>query len=126
MMRIYLAGPMRGYADNNVAAFNHAATALRTLGHAVWSPAEHDQKLSVDDSPGFIREVFRRDLDALLQQEAVVLLDGWNRSHGAALERHAADVVGMPVFLFEPRVEGSLVPVSTHDWRWMALRGSNR
>lgn len=116
-MKIYLAGPMRGIEENNHPAFRHAAEVLRALGHEVWNPAEHDEGLSWEDTPSAIRAIFRRDLDALLQQDAIVLLDGWNRSHGASLERHAADVGRMPVFSFTPEIEGALVPLSTHDWR---------
>jgi len=117
-LRIYLAGPMRGIEDNNGPAFVEAAAALRAQGHEVWSPYEHDEKLLVDDFSSVKRQVFTRDLVALLEQDAIVLLDGWNRSHGACLECHTADVVSMPIFLFDVRVPGLLVPKSTHDWRW--------
>ena len=119
-MKIYLAGPMRGYPDNNSPAFAEATAHLRALGHEVWSPAEHDEKLGVDANTLCIRSVFRRDLEALLQQDAVVLLDGWNRSHGAALERHAADVVGMPVFVYTPRAGDAMMLLAPYDWRWRA------
>lgn len=118
-MKIYLAGPMRGIPDNNGPAFAEATAALRALGHEVWSPAEHDATLA-SPVPGDLRFYMQRDLPALLDQEALVMLEGWNRSHGACLERHTADVVGMPVFVFEPRAEGSMVRLSPHDWRWRA------
>lgn len=114
-MRLYLAGPIRGIDDNNAPAFAKAAARLRAMNHEVWNPVEHDEGLVLDDSDASLRGVFRRDLDALLQQDAVVLLPGWERSHGACLERHAADVAGMPVFLYRPY---GLVPLSRHDWRF--------
>lgn len=119
---------MRGIADNNAPAFAEAAAHLRALGHEVWSPVEHDQQLQMKDEwQHDIRFFMKRDLAALMEQDAVVLLDDWTRSNGACLEAHCADVVGIPRFLFEPRVEGALVPVSTHDWRWRAaLAGSSR
>jgi hypothetical protein len=61
-----------------------------------------------------------RDIPALLQQDAIVLLDGWSRSHGACLERHLADVVGMPVFMFSAVAESGLITLASHDWRWRA------
>ena len=117
-MRIYLAGPMRGIPDWNYPAFQQAATVLRELGHTVVSPHEADEvvggpEAASQDMPA----TMRRDLDLVLQQEAVVLLAGWSRSHGACLERHAADVVGIPVFLYNPHAPGGLVRLASRDWR---------
>lgn len=120
-MRIYLAGPMRGYPDNNHKAFAEAASALRGLGHTVWSPAEEDMKLGEGAADPHLREVFARDVAALVQQDAVVLLDGWGRSHGAVMERHLADVVGISVFYFSPESEAGMVALSALDWRWRAV-----
>lgn len=41
-MKLYIAGPMRGYDNYNFPAFWHAATKLRYAGHEVMSPAEID------------------------------------------------------------------------------------
>ena len=41
---IYLAGPMRGYANYNFPSFWRAAHELRTQGYHVVSPAELDQR----------------------------------------------------------------------------------
>lgn len=109
-MRIYLAGPMRGYPDNNNAAFRKAAEDLRWAEHKVWSPAEHDEGLTPDSPALQLRAVFRRDLDALLQQDAIVLLPGWESSAGAQLERHAAEVCGIPVLYYDPNSAGYLKP----------------
>lgn len=122
-MKLYLAGPMRGYPDNNSPAFREAAVQLRAAGHEVWSPAEHDEALGVDAANEDIRRTFRRDLDALLQCDGVVLLDGWSASHGACLERHTADVTGIPVYLVS---KGNLIDLcSGIDWRWRAERKKN-
>lgn len=117
-MKLYLAGPMRGYPDNNTPAFAAAAAELRAAGHEVWSPHENDPVGAT------MREYMRRDLPALLNQDAIVLLDGWNRSHGACVERHVADVVGLPVFLFSPG--RALVRLAHHDWRWRATTTTAR
>ncbi len=113
-MKIYLAGPMRGITDNNAPTFAAAAKVLRAQGHEVWSPAEHDEELGVGASNAEIGTVFARDLQAICRLEAVVLLPGWRKSHGAVLERHAADVVRKRVFEL---VGQELRPLPPIDWR---------
>jgi GT2 family glycosyltransferase len=126
-MRVYLAGPMRGLPEYNAPEFRDAAARLREAGHSVWSPLESDEEHGGSDAAAAeIAQTFARDLQALLTQDAVVLLPGWADSHGACLERHAADVVGIPVFLYAPENERLLVPLMAHDWRWRAARASKR
>ncbi len=119
-MRIYLAGPMRGYPEYNFPAFREAAAFLRAAGHEVVSPAELDDAIG---GPEFatlnIKDTFRRDLDALLQQDAIVLLPGWTDSRGAILECHAAQVCGLPAFTLE--IDGAHAgrltgPLNTFLW----------
>ena len=43
-MRIYIAGPMTGYAEMNFPAFNTAAARVRALGHEAVNPVEIDRK----------------------------------------------------------------------------------
>lgn len=115
-MRVYLAGPMRGIALNNAPAFHSAAAWLRFLRHTVWSPAEHDEELGVDACNADLRGTFERDIRALLAQEAVVLLPGWEHSVGACLERHVADVCGIPVYQFAVE-DADMVRLPPRDWR---------
>jgi nucleoside 2-deoxyribosyltransferase len=103
-MKVYLAGPMRGYPAYNFPAFHAAAKELRERGHEVWSPAERDEQ---DDSfnpnkngehPKGLRYYMRFDLPAVLDADAVVLLPGWEKSVGANLEVHVAKTCGIPVY----------------------------
>jgi dATP/dGTP diphosphohydrolase/uncharacterized protein DUF4406 len=95
-MRIYLSGPMTGYADWNYPAFNCAAKTLRGQGHDVFNPAEND-----NGSSGKPREFYLRiDVKAVADAEAVVVLPGWERSEGASLEVHIAKHLAMPVFTY--------------------------
>ncbi|MHB8147995.1 MAG: DUF4406 domain-containing protein [Vulcanimicrobiaceae bacterium] len=94
-MRIYLAGPMTGYPDHNKPAFDVAARALRQLGHDVTTPAEIARA-----HPGAsLVSLIPLDLAAVCQADAVVLLPGWERSKGVALEKHAAEYCGVRVVL---------------------------
>jgi nucleoside 2-deoxyribosyltransferase len=109
-MKIYLAGPMRGYRDLNFPAFDAAAALLRARGHEVFSPAERDRRVHGEDfgkgvqpyldPPGFVlREALRDDLAWLCESaEAVVVLNGWNKSAGATSEYFVARAIGIPVY----------------------------
>lgn len=112
-MKIYLAGPMRGYPSFNFPAFHHAAAILRSGGHEVFSPAEHDLKrhgAKIQDNPtgdekiaeatvGFsIREALGADCAWICANaECVALLPGWQESKGAQMERALAVALGIQV-----------------------------
>lgn len=115
MTRVYLAGPMRGKPDLNRAAFAEAAARLRGLGLTVFSPAEADEQSDNSD----IRAVFRRDVDALLGCDMVVMLPGWEQSRGAVAERALAKAVGMPRVEYEVfRAESAASIGRAHSSVW--------
>jgi len=80
MKRIYISGPMSGLPDLNFPAFNAEAARLRALDYEVVNPAEINQ-----DPAAAWHECMRADLKALLDCDALALLDGWQRSAGAHL-----------------------------------------
>jgi hypothetical protein len=101
---------MRGYPDFNFPAFDSASSALRALGHEVFSPAERDREThgasfgagtsgSFSEVPEFsIRAALSADLQWVCENaDAVVLLDGWNKSLGARAEAFAGRCIGIPV-----------------------------
>jgi uncharacterized protein DUF4406 len=105
-MKLYIAGPMRGYKDYNFPAFHKAAANLRASGHEVISPAEMDEveygtKEAIDakaKEAGSFKEFMKRDLPALLGCDGVLLLPGWGASQGACLEAFTAAMSGMPLY----------------------------
>ena len=114
-MKIYVAGPMRGYAQFNFPAFESATRDLRALGHEVFSPAERDRGTGFHPDQamagteeemalaGFsLREALGTDLAWICAEaDAVVLLPGWLLSLGARAERATARALGLPVFMLE-------------------------
>lgn len=87
-MRIYLAGPMRGYGDMNRQAFREAAANLSAAGHLVFNPADHEA--------GNLRANLAADTSWIcLVAEAVVLLPGWRQSAGARAEEALAAAIGV-------------------------------
>ena len=92
---VYLAGPMTGYANFNYDMFHAVASALRARGVTVISPAEDETGVYAaapaeeDVSPDVHAEYLRRGFAHVLRSDVVLLLRGWQRSHGT---RHELDV----------------------------------
>lgn len=116
--KVYLAGPMSGHPDFNRAAFRAAAAELREAEsdgrpiYEVISPVELDEQdgTLAKETPEMAErgkpteelwvDCLRRDLIRILDAkiDAVVVLEGWEDSRGAALEVHVARSLGVPVF----------------------------
>jgi S-adenosylhomocysteine hydrolase len=108
-MKIYLAGPMRGYDQYNFSAFDNAAALLRAEGHKVFNPAERDRKTYGNDiqfvskkqaqKRGLnIRKVLAGDLAWICKHaECVALLPGWKHSRGANAERMTGLAIGAAI-----------------------------
>lgn len=104
-MKVYLAGPMRGYPEFNFPAFHDATKALREQGYTVFSPAENDINAGFDpegdlDQEGYsLAEALEDDLVYIIREaEAVVCLEGWRESRGAIAEVHTAFCLDVPVW----------------------------
>ena len=95
-MKIYIAGPMTGIEDYNFPAFHGAADQLRAMGHDPINPATSfggRQDLPYDM---YIREAVRM----VAMADAIILLDGWERSKGALTEDMIAVTCGLPFYEF--------------------------
>jgi hypothetical protein len=120
-MKIYLAGPMRGYAHFNFPAFHAAAAKLRAAGHEVFSPAEkdidhHGEDISAGNLDGCeikaaadhgfsLRRALGDDLAWICAHaEAIALLPGWGASKGANAERAAAIALGLEIMFLDGRI----------------------
>jgi len=113
-MKLYLAGPMRGYPEFNFPAFHQAAAELREAGYEVWSPAERDLDEGFNpktDQARSLKYYMRLDLPAVLDADAVAVLEGWERSTGAKLEIYVAQACGMPVYTVETILDHRLIPM---------------
>lgn len=101
--RIYLAGPMSGFADFNFPAFKQAAAELRALGHYVFNPAEHDELVygfDIEDirAQANYRDCLRVDLNWILDHAtAVAVLPGWEKSSGVAVELALAKALKLTI-----------------------------
>lgn len=101
-MKVYIAGPMRGYEKWNHPAFDEAENRWRAAGHIAFSPAATDRALGYE--PGGVmdgsqlRHVIMVDITAVCNADAVALLPGWERSAGAAVEVALAQFLGLRIF----------------------------
>lgn len=113
-MRIYVAGPMRGYPAFNFPEFDAATDLLRSQGHEVFNPAERDRTEHGEDfadgnvsgsedqaaaEHGFsLRDALGDDTRWICQHaDAIYLLDGWEQSKGATAEKALCDALGLVV-----------------------------
>lgn len=113
-MKLYLAGPMRGYPEFNFPAFYIAAENLRRAGHTVFSPAEKDnERHGTDISKGNVtgdeaiataqhgfdlRQALGMDLAWICAEaDGIALLPGWENSKGATAECATAIALGLTI-----------------------------
>ena len=90
-MKVYIAGPITGIPEHNKPAFEMAAALLRANGHEPVNP--HD--LCSEGTPW--SECMRVDIRAMLDCDAVALLDGWESSRGASMEQWVGHRCGLKV-----------------------------
>ena len=105
--KIYIAGPMTGYKNYNFDSFDDAAALLRSRCWKVINPADLDriyegwdtyppEDLVIDAR--FKVRVMRRDLDAIMECDAIYFLKGWEQSAGVKVERALAKFLQLAMF----------------------------
>lgn len=121
--RIYIAGPMRGKPFFNFPAFDAARDVWIAKGWHVTSPADLDRFHEDFDAitanctgfeafpPDQFHRCMKRDIEALLDCDAVAFLPGWEHSRGANVEFQVAKAIGLDLY----KVDGSpLFPEMPH------------
>lgn len=89
MVKIYISGPITSDPDNYKEHFEKAAKRIEMLGCIPVNPA-----LNKADSYKEYMDIALRQLSAC---DKIFMLDGWEYSSGARLERHYAEAVGMEI-----------------------------
>lgn len=95
LRRVYISGPMTGVPDFNRPAFYNAAQRLRALGHHVENPAEN-----APPPCGSWEGWMRLAIGQLIRCNAIVMLDGWERSRSAVIEHRLARDLGIEVMAY--------------------------
>tara|TARA_R110000824_G_scaffold44958_5_gene130457 strand:- start:1047 stop:1370 length:324 start_codon:yes stop_codon:yes gene_type:complete len=101
-LKIYIAGPMRGYEKNNHDAFDKAEAHLR--GKGIWNPinpAAIDRFEGVDPDDDMtkleLKEALKRDVNLVFDCDCMYMLSGWGRSEGARMEHSLALALGLGI-----------------------------
>lgn len=104
-MKIYIAGPMRGFPKFNFPAFDGARDRLSQKGWEVISPADLDREVGFDEtedsaqpSKEFLDEALVRDVQGILKSDAMYMLSGWEKSTGATAEYWLARWRHIPIY----------------------------
>ena len=110
MKKIYIVGPMAGYAHSNFPAFSNATIHVMEWGYTPISPTEMVKLYEGWDNmpPPFFKPSYadrvrfmRRDLLALLDldflTDAIYMLKGWENSKGAKVEHALAEYLGLKI-----------------------------
>lgn len=98
MRRIYIGGPMRGYAEHNFPAFHRAVERFRACGWETVNPVDIGAAL-FDNNPAVAGgEYIRADVKELAACDAIALLPGWEKSTGARCEAVVAVTIGLPFY----------------------------
>lgn len=93
MAKIYVAGPMTGHLDMNFPAFNDAEVQLMFEGWEVVNPVN----INPDPTTPW-KECMARDIQALVDCDAIYMLKGWVNSRGASLEHMIATELGLEIY----------------------------
>lgn len=96
-MRIYLSGPISGHDLNERRqTFDAVQQTLEALGHTVFNPMRNGMPAEASTY-----QHMHRDITALLQCDAIFMMEGWLHSKGCKLEFDVATAIGIPVFFEE-------------------------
>lgn len=110
---VYVCGPMRGCKQYNFPAFFCASAMLVLWGYTPVNPAamdildghahyNHNSGDVILENSFTMERALRRDFEAILERcDAIVVLQGWEKSEGAQKEVAFATSVGIPVFSFD-------------------------
>lgn len=84
---------MTGIENHNKPLFCDVAAKWRDAGWVVHNPAEEPDGYTLLNRPAYLK----RDIQMVMDSDAVAVLPGWEKSKGACLEVHVAQSLRLPV-----------------------------
>ena len=106
--KIYIAGPMTGFSNNNWDAFFSKETQLLAAGWDVVNPARLDMNAGLkpeNQGEWEYQDCARRDIQVLATCDAIYMLAGFQFSKGACWERALAKFWNIRRYYEVPRVD---------------------
>ena len=103
-MKLYIAGPMSGYPEHNMPAFDTAKQLLAGFGIDCVSPADITRDAGIaytqdgTSTPQQYADFMRKDIPQLMMCDGVFVLDNWSESKGAKFEVQLAQLIGLPIY----------------------------
>jgi Protein of unknown function (DUF550)/Domain of unknown function (DUF4406) len=104
-MKIYICGSMQGQTDHGFEQFNEAERRLiKTFPDAtIVNPAALDEPVNLKGDKW--QQCLKRDIGHLITCDDVVLLEGWELSPGANLEKYIAELLGITTILLNDFIQ---------------------
>ena len=96
-MLIYVSGKYTGDVDENILAARSVAIRLWELGHAALCPHLNTAHFEHDCNVGYDQYI-EGDLNMIARCDAIVMVNGWEESKGAKIEKEYAEKLVMPVY----------------------------
>lgn len=99
MLKVYISGKISGLSRSEyLKNFKDAEDKLKSVGYSVINPAKELDELA--DKPKLTEKekwsiLMKESLKLMLQCEYFCMLDGWEDSEGAKIERDLAIKIGM-------------------------------
>ena len=95
LIKIYVAGPMRGHDECNYPAFYAAESKLKNKNiYEIVNPARMDDESGLGQLSD-IRVALKRDIDEIFKVDSMYMLRGWEKSEGAIVEHALAVYLGL-------------------------------
>jgi len=98
----YLAGPMTGYTEYNYPHFAAVEAVLQAQGVKVESPHNNLRPKGHEFMSEIVlwRKMMEAGEDQMRRCQGIIMLKGWQNSHGATQELHLALALGWPIFYY--------------------------
>lgn len=105
-MKVYLSGPITTDPEHYKEHFRSAFSSLSEMGFEVTNPSEDEYDEDLKEK-GYTdkwtkdawREYIHKDIDMVCEHDVICLLQGWEKSSGAAVELATAKRYGLKVML---------------------------
>jgi hypothetical protein len=95
LIKIYIAGPMRGMENCNYPEFYKAEEDLNRKNiYQVVNPARMDDDSGLGQMSDY-KNALKRDIDEIFEVDSMYMLRGWEKSEGARVEHALAVYLGL-------------------------------